>query len=224
MRDLKNYQNLNYRNLNRHNPILIAIFTIYGTTLTTALIVNYPKEMLDMINSPWYYIYEMIDMDNWDIHESKPDPFEPERYAVWATAWAKHNREISGLFGLDLFCSSDDPDKLHLFFLSNNTIFVNDKNDEDSITAPIELLFQGGSPHTIHVKFRLGSGHWTLSKSDQTWLEDELQSSNLFYVRWEKDEWNYVTAEINVTGSKEAFTEIRQKCANPPNWVKKQSH
>ena len=163
-------------------------------------------------------IAEDIESENWFVVDER-DPFVPGSYHATAVMLAMPNSDVSGNFSLHSQCSRDNPDKLLTVFRADYTNFGNDYEWGKWNIAPIEVVFEGGTPRTFKVRFlRTADDTWhPFRGSDQHWLESGMQSSERMYVRWQQYGKGSVTAEFDLNGRKSAIAEIKRRCASPPS-------
>ena len=160
---------------------------------------------------------EPVDFGNWNVADSKPDPFDPSHHHTTAYVLAKPNSEIRGNFALVSQCDPNDPGELYTIFRANYSHFINYENIEGGEEAPIDVVFEGGATRTLRVLVPKGYHDWHLYNSDQRWLESGIQSSDRMYVRWEQYGSGQVIAEFDLDGGKDAIAETKRRCAFPPS-------
>ena len=160
---------------------------------------------------------------NWTAITGEPDPFNPSR---WATAYnaAKANSNITGIFALSVECDSDKrlmPSGVgpshHLvagpYFQAAYTNFQDTDFGDGVIYAQIAALFDGGKPRRIKVWHKPGGNSWFIDNpNDSSWMRNSLLEKDRLYVRWDEYRTGLVTAEFDLTGATDAFTDIEGRC------------
>lgn len=162
--------------------------------------------------------FEERQYGNWTAITGEPDPFNPYR---WAKAYnaAKANSEINGLFLISVQCRfykyAAPTDELVSgpFFQAAYTNFQDTERGHAVIYAHIAALFDGGKPRRIKVLHKPGRNNWHIDNStDITWLRNSLLENDRLYVRWDEFRTGQVTAEFDLTGATDAFTDIKGRC------------
>ena len=162
--------------------------------------------------------FEERQYGNWTAITGEPDPFNPYR---WAKAYnaAKANSEITGLFLISVQCRfykyAAPTDELVSgpFFQAAYTNFQDTERGHAVIYAHIAALFDGGKPRRIKVLHKPGRNNWHIDNStDITWLRNSLLEKDRLYVRWDEFRTGQVTAEFDLTGATDAFTDIKGRC------------
>ena len=171
--------------------------------------------------------FEERQYGNWTAITGEPDPFNPNR---WAKAYnvAKANSKITGDFFLSVECNSDKPGTPQVagpFFYAAYTNFQHTEYGDAVLYAHIAALFDGGKPRRIKVWHEPGGNNWFIDNStDTTWLRNSLLEKDRLYVRWDEFRTGQVTAEFDLTGTTDAFTDIKGRCVGKRPLRDRQEH
>lgn len=154
---------------------------------------------------------------NWTAITGKPDPFDP---APWAKAYnaAKANSNNTDLV-ISVECrfykyaAPTDALVSGPHFRAAYTNFQDTELGNGIIYAQIAVLFDGGKPRRIKVFHNPGGNSWNIDNStDITWMRNSLLEKDRLYVRWDEFGTGQVTAEFDLTGATDAFTDIEGRC------------
>ena len=162
--------------------------------------------------------YEERQYGNWTAFTGKPDPFNPNR-AAKAYNVAKANSDITDFFTISVECrfykyAAPTDDLLSgPYFLAAYTNFQDTELGDRVIYAQIAALFDGGKPRRIKVWHKPGGNSWFIDNpNDSSWMRNSLLEKDRLYVRWDEYRTGLVTAEFDLTGATDAFTDIEGRC------------
>ena len=162
--------------------------------------------------------YEERQYGNWTAITGKPDPFYPYR---WAKAYnmAKANSDIPVGFTISVECrfykyaAPTDALVSGPVFRAAYTNFQDTELGDGVIYAQIAALFDGGKPRRIKVWHKPGGNSWFIDNpTDSSWMRNSLLEKDRLYVRWDEYRTGRVTAEFDLTGATDAFTDIEGRC------------
>lgn len=144
---------------------------------------------------------------NWRVHHLEGDDFRPDRHGALMTVASKQ-----GIQRIWVQCDSDMTE-LDIAFEPVETTPVPLTKVAGGATAPVQGLFQGGSPRQFQVFIPAGKGYWRLTAPELSdWFETGLSKSAVFKLRWQEAGVGTWANEFDLTGSVEALRTIKSRC------------
>lgn len=220
--------------------LILSLLTVYvfPRSWVLALWRKFSKKyrVLRQLNSPeregLLTVYNRFDLrncpkkGNWNIwsignDEDVYDPFHSIRYSSGASVFAKHIKSecYHGHLRLNVQCYSESPNKLCFSFTTDKTILPFHLTGNKTSVA---IIFGNKMPVYLVVNInKRDQCNWRFSEEDTDFIKSSLLKSDHMLVRWyesEKHDFDGVlplvesTASFDLTGTKEAFAEIKKRC------------